>query len=210
MKKLFLFVFGFFISLTMIAQGNNDDKRNEKNKSKKEKSVNRENKEQKEKEEKDVKDAKEAKEKIEKEEHNKKVWEGTSGKRGKGPKSSKNQPAKVRAAFQSDYPNATNVSWTKYRGDWTATFGNGLVMSTAVYHANGERRDTRTPIKRNEVPRNVLDSIFKRGSSTRLDDIIKIEPPGVAKNIFRIKDIILGNPEYFYYDSDGWLVKYNY
>ena len=170
----------------------------------------RKNKEQKEKEEKDVKEAKEEKEKIEKDEHNKKVWEGTSGKRGKGPKSSKNQPAKVRAAFQSDYPYATNVSWSKYRGDWIATFGNGLVMSTAVYHANGERRDTRTPIKRNEVPRNVLDSIFKRGSSTRLDDIIKIEPPGVTKNIFRIKDIILGNPEYFYYDSDGWLVKYNY
>ena len=210
MKKFFLLAIGIIFSLTIFAQGNSVDKGNEKNKSKKEKSVNRENKEQKEKEEKDVKEAKEAKEKIKKDGHNKKVWEGTSGKRGKEPKFSKNQPAKVRAAFQRDYPNAVNVSWTKYRGDWTATFGNGLLMSTAVYHANGERRDTRTPVTRNEMPRNVLDSIFKRRPGTRLDDIIKIEPPGVAKDIFRIKDLILGNPEYLYYNSDGQLVKYNY
>ena len=210
MQKLFLFVFGFFISLTMIAQGNNDDKRKEKNKSKNEKSINRENKEQKEKKEKDVKEAKEEKEKIEKDEHNKKVWDGTSGKRGKGPKSSKNQPAKVRAAFQRDYPNATNISWTKYRGDWTATFRNGLSMSTAVYNANGERRDTRTPVERIEMPRNILDSIFKRGPGTRLDDVIKIERPDAVKDIFRIKDIIQGKTEYLYYNSDGQLVKYNY
>jgi hypothetical protein len=40
-------------------------------------------------------------------------------------------------------------------------------MSTALYHANGERRDTRTPITRNEMPRNVLDAIFKRSPGTR-------------------------------------------
>ena len=32
-------------------------------------------------------------------------------KAAKGPIPSKNQPAKVRAAFQRDYPNAGNVSW---------------------------------------------------------------------------------------------------
>lgn len=145
-----------------------------------------------------------------KEEHSKKVWDGTSDKRGKGPKFSKNQPAKVREGFQRDYPNANNVTWSKYRGDWTATFGSGLYMSTAVYHANGERRDTRTPVTSNDVPGNILDSVFKRRPGTKLEEIIKIERPNGAKNIFRIKDNMQGNTGYFYYDKDGQTVQYDY
>jgi hypothetical protein len=79
-----------------------------------------------------------------------------------------------------------------------------------VYHANGERRDTRTPVTRNEMPRNVFESIYKSHPATSLEDIIKIEVPNAAKDIFRIKDILGGKPSYFYYNSDGQLVKYNY
>jgi len=198
MKKFLLMITGFVFSLTMIAQGNSNGKGKGKDKSNNEKPVIQKNSEQ------------IAKEKKVKDEHNKKVWEGTSGNSGSVPKASKNQPAKVREAFQRDYPNATNVSWSKYRGDWTATFGNGIFMSTALYHANGDRKDTRTPVTRNEIPRNVLDSIFKRRPGTWLEDIIKIETPNTIKDIFRIKDIIQGKPVYFYYNSDGQLVKYNY
>jgi hypothetical protein len=60
------------------------------------------------------------------------------------------------------------------------------------------------------MPRNVIDAIFKRNPSTRLEDIIKIEVPNAATDIFRIKDILGGKPAYFYYNSDGQLVKYNY
>jgi len=184
----------------MIAQGNSDNGKG-KDKSKSERSTNQSSSEHKE---------KTANEKKQLEEHNKKIWDGTSDKGGKGPVYSKNQPAKVSAAFQRDHPNAGNVSWSKYRGDWTASFGNGFYRSTALYHANGERRDTRTPVTRNEMPRNVLDAIFKRSPETRLDDVIKIEAPNVIKDIFRVKDIIGGKPTYFYYNSDGQLVKYNY
>ena len=201
MKKFFLLSTGFIFSLMMIAQGNSNDNGKEKDKSKNEKSTKQGSSEQKE---------KQAKEKKQQDEHNKKIWDGTSDKNGKGPIQSKNQPAKVRAAFQRDYPNAANVSWSKYRGDWTASFGNGLYRSTAVYHANGERRDTRTPVTRNELPVNVIDAIFKSNPNTRLDDVIKIEVPNVVKDIFRVKDILGGKPTYFYYNSDGHLVKYNY
>jgi hypothetical protein len=149
------------------------------------------------------------KEKKERTDHDKKIWEGTSDKSG-GPKASKNQPAKVREAFQRDYPNATNVYWTKYRGDWTATFGNGIWRSTAVYHANGERRDTRTPVSRENVPRKILDVIFKQKPEAKVDDAIKIEVPRGIKDIFRIKDIINGKAEFQYYDADGIKVQYNY
>lgn len=62
-------------------------------------------------------------------------------------KYSKNQPAKVRAAFNRDYPNATNVTWTKDRGNWTASFPNSIYRVNATYSANGQRlngRSTRT------------------------------------------------------------------
>lgn len=198
MKKYLLLITGLIVSLSIMAQGNSDGKGKGKDKSKNEKSSGEMNNREKEKVAK------------EKDEHTKKVWDGTSGKKNKGPKFSKNQPAKVRAAFAREYPNASNVSWSKYRGDWTATFGNGSVMSTALYHANGQRRDTRTPVTKNELPRNVLDSILKRRPGTKLEDIIKIDLPNVINNIFRVKDNIPATPAYFYYDSTGQLVKYDY
>src|SRR5687767_5688376 len=100
MKKFFLLSTGFIFSLTMIAQGNSNDNGKEKDKSKNEKSAKQGTSEQKE---------KEAKEKKKQDEHNRKIWDGTSDKGGKGPMLSKNQPSKVRTAFQRDYPNAANV-----------------------------------------------------------------------------------------------------
>ena len=150
------------------------------------------------------------KEKEEKQKHNNSIWEGTRDNDGGGPKPSKNQPAKVRSAFQRDYPNATGVSWSKYRGDWTATFRRGLVgWSTAVYHANGERRDTRTPVPQAEIPRKIED-IFKKRPDTRLEDVIKIEVPKTIKDIFRVKTILDGSAKFLFYDADGLEVQYNY
>jgi hypothetical protein len=202
MKRILFLLTALTLSVAILAQGNsggNKDKAKEKGKPA---SVDQSGK---------GKDKEKAdKEKKEKADHDKKVWEGTSDKGGAGPKASKNQPAKVRAAFQRDYPNATNVYWTKYRGDWTATFGNGVWRSTAVYHANGERRDTRTPVSRENVPRKILDVIFKQKPEAKVDEAVKIEVPKGIKDIFRIKDIINGKAEFQYYDADGIKVQYNY
>lgn len=199
MKKNLLMILSFVFSITVLAQANSQGKGKSKDKDK-----------NKTKTEKILKNEKDEKEKTEKAEHERKIWEGTFKKPGDGPKYSKNQPAKVRVSFQRDYPNAVNVSWSKYRGDWTATFRNGLWMSTAVYHANGDRRDTRTPVTRKELPKIVLDSIFKKRPDARLEDVIKIEVPQKVKDIFRIKDIIMDKPQYLYYNSDGVPVKYEY
>lgn len=197
MKKILMILLATSIQLFILAQANNEEKKKDKQKGKT-------------KTEKSVKNNKDDNGNKDRFEHEKKIWEGTYSKEGDGPKPSKNQPAKVRASFQRDYPNAANVSWSKYRGDWTATFRNGIRMSTAVYHANGDRRDTRTPLTRKELPKIVLDSIFKKRPDTRLEDVIKIEVPNQVKDIFRIKDIILGKPEYLYVNSDGLTVKYEY
>src|SRR5687768_7656832 len=53
------------------------------------------------------------------------VWDGVENNASYG-KSSKNQPKKVQAALLRDYPGARNIAWSKYKGDYTATFTNGV------------------------------------------------------------------------------------
>lgn len=52
---------------------------------------------------------------------------------------SKNIPDKVKDAFNSEFPNAKNVTWTKSKGKWTATFSNDLFSKTVSYNANGSK-----------------------------------------------------------------------
>jgi hypothetical protein len=127
-------------------------------------------------------------------------------------KNSKNQPAKVRSSFSRDYPNASNVVWNKYRGDWTATFGNGPYSSTAVYHANGQRKDTRTVIQRQDLPGTTIwDRIFKRDGVTPTGQIIRIERPNTVGDIFRMAiQKATGQQQTYYYNAKGQLVKYDY
>lgn len=57
-------------------------------------------------------------------------------------KYSNNAPRQVRDAFNRDYPNASNVSWTKDRGVWTANFKRSGLFggnSSVSYRANGQR-----------------------------------------------------------------------
>jgi hypothetical protein len=196
MKKLLICTFAIFISVGLMAQ----KQKQKNNKSDNPKQASRdivlgsEKKKSNDKPAKDV-DA---------------IWDGTKDRDGGGPKYSKNQPAKVRAAFASDYPNANNVNWSKYRGDWTATFNNGITRSVAVYHANGDRRDTRTIIPKTQLPKIILDDIFKKRRNAQLGDVIKIEVPQSVKDIFRIKTTEGNTTHFVFYDADGKEVSYDY
>lgn len=115
-------------------------------------------------------------------------------------------PKKVETAFQTDYPEAQNVAWSKYKGDYTSTFTNGGWKSTAVYHANGERRDTRTAITRPQLPATtVWDDVFKR-DNLEPRAFIQIERPNQGK-IFRV---IAPDRTVTYYDESGNKVEYDY
>lgn len=138
------------------------------------------------------------------------IWEGTMDHDGGGPKESKNQPAKVRSSFNKEFPNATAVSWSKYRGDWTASFKNGMFYSTAVYHANGNRKDTRTVVSRADVPKGVLDEIYKRKPGISVGEIVKVETTEAMNQIFRIKTVDNVKINYLLLNSSGNEVAYNY
>lgn len=195
MKKLLLFTLTVFISTILLAQ-----KQKEKDKPGKEK-----------KEARDVVLGNEKKQSDNKPNKNVDViWDGTKDNDGGGPKYSKNQPAKVRAAFAHDYPNATNISWSKYRGDWTASFNGGIARSVAVYHANGQRKDTRTVIQKTQLPKVIIDDIFKRRRNAQLSDVVKIEVPQSVKEIFRIKTTEGNTTRFVFYDADGREVNYDY
>lgn len=203
MKQILLILTAFVISFSVAAQGNSGNKGKAKDKQNQGQNTNANNNNSKGKGKNNADKAKQ--------DHDKKVWEGTYKNDGDGPKPSKNQPAKVREAFARDYPGAQNVTWSKYRGDWTATFRNGIYTSTAVYHANGDRRDTRTPVPRQEVPRNIFDDIFKRRPQTQsTEEVIKVELPERNRHLFRFKEIINGVANYFFVDNDGKEVNYNY
>ena len=199
MKQFLMILLALAFSVAISAQGNSQGKG--KGKDKTSTSVSNDKGKTKEKSDKNLKD---------RSEHEKKIWEGTYTSAADGPKPSKNQPAKVREAFMRDYPNAINVYWSKYRGDWTATFNNGIWMSTAVYHANGDRRDTRTIITKEQTPKVILDDIFKKKPDTKVEDVVEVDLPNSVKKIYRLKKILDGKSQYVYYNSDGTTTTYNY
>jgi hypothetical protein len=121
--------------------------------------------------------------------------------------SAKNQPKKVQAALLRDYPAARNITWDKYKGDYTATFNNGPWRSTAVYHANGDRRDTRTVLRRDQLPGTIWDIIFKRDNVVPVE-YIQIERPSTLEKIFRVVSSV--NNTTYYYDKDGNKITYDY
>ena len=89
-------------------------------------------------------------------------------------KETKNAPAKVRQAFNRDFPNARNYYWTKDRGYWTAHFDSGVFNSnrSVTYKANGERVNNTTGIfGRNEDKRR-KDDRNDRDTRKRSDGVL--------------------------------------
>lgn len=68
-----------------------------------------------------------------------------------------NLPRRVSDAFARDYPNATNVTWTKDRGVWSARFRRSGIFggnNTVSYSANGQRVNNNSQVYNNNDNRN--------------------------------------------------------
>lgn len=118
----------------------------------------------------------------------------------------KNIPTKVRKGFSADYPGAVNEVWTKNRGDWTVTFNNNVWRSTATYHSNGDRIDTRTPVNQQQTPRPVMDEILRRFPQSNPKDIIKIEKPQ-NPNLFQVIVEAMGKKKTLMLNEQGKIIS---
>jgi hypothetical protein len=117
-----------------------------------------------------------------------------------------NIPTQVRNSFNADYPNASDAVWTKQQGDWTVNFRNYAYRSTATYHSNGERVDTRTSMPSQQAPAPVLGEIQKRFPQANPKDIIKIEKPK-NPNLFQVMINEGGKLKTILFDEKGKLVS---
>ena len=189
MKHLSFFAIVLLVSINTMAQGNSHKKNKDKNKHSTE-----------------MRESKNDDDDFQKNRGNRNSTNDRYSNHQTKERYSKHEPKKVTAAFWNDYPGARNVSWSKYKGDYTATFTNGIWKSTAVYHANGERRDTRTNLTRAQLPGTIWDKIFKRDRITPTK-YIQIERPSTGEKIFRI---LTANNTAYYYDQNGKRVSYNY
>lgn len=153
MKKFFLFTIAAAVSLGAVAQSkkskNHKDKDN-KHSSKKDKDY----------------DDDDRNARWEKNDRNDDVYGNDDDRRDRrnddddySHNSGNNLPRKVRDAFRRDYPNASNVNWSKDRGIWSATFRRrGLIggNNTVSYRANGQRvndnNQRNNPVSRRNNP----------------------------------------------------------
>lgn len=141
------------------------------------------------------------------EKHSKDKWKEKNKENGNGnSKVRTNIPTQVRNSFNTDYPNASDTVWTKQQGDWTVNFRNNAFRSTATYHSNGERLDTRTNMPSQQAPAPVLGEIQKRFPQANPKDIIKIEKPK-NPNLFQVMINEGGKLKAILFDEKGKLVS---
>ncbi|MCY7292470.1 MAG: hypothetical protein LH615_09860 [Ferruginibacter sp.] len=134
MKKIIFTSLIAVISLTTFAQGNS-----QKNKNNTQSSVSKKEKDP------DANDRYDDRYDNRSNKDRKVIKVGNDNRNDNNNKYSKNTPSKVRAAFNRDFPNANNVTWTKNTGTWTANFGGGGILgntNSVTYKANGQRVST--------------------------------------------------------------------
>jgi len=141
--------------------------------------------------------------------HERIIWEGTSGSDFDELVPDTVLPAKVKTTFASDYPGVI-PRWNKYRGEWTATFRNGAYQSTAIYHANGSRRDTRSSLEYGQIPAGLITIVTTKYPGSEIKVAVRIEAPATKKYIYRIKTVTEGNTRFLFFDEDGNEVSYLY
>lgn len=154
MKKLFTIIAMVSLTITGMAQGKSNGKGHHKDKEDNRKNDDTEYKKNDDKYDDEVQDRKKRGDKN----------ANYPGQNNNNDKYAKNVPSKVRAAFNRDYPNSNNVTWTKNRGYWTADMSNGIYHIKATYAANGQRING-TPTRRTSKNMNegsVWDKILSK------------------------------------------------
>lgn len=73
-------------------------------------------------------------------------------------------PQKVRAAFNSAYPNATAIKWEKEKKDYEAGFMLGAKHLSVLYTAAGELKEIETRITEKDLPEAARKLALSKGT----------------------------------------------
>lgn len=93
-----------------------------------------------------------------------------------------NVPTAAKDAFNSKYPNATDVDWEKKDKDgktlYIAEYKIGKTEYYAVYDASGKLMKHKTTIMESELPNAVKSTIKNQYKDYKVDDVYRVEKDG--------------------------------
>jgi hypothetical protein len=115
-------------------------------------------------------------------------------------------PEPVAKAFMSDYPDIKDVTWSKSKGDWAATYNVNGLQTVATYHANGDeisRVETRTWYPVAQAPQPVI--IYQQANPTiKLGKIAMITVPS-KPTVYELRS---STGQVVFIDENGNIVTY--
>ncbi|WEK37036.1 MAG: PepSY-like domain-containing protein [Candidatus Pseudobacter hemicellulosilyticus] len=113
-------------------------------------------------------------------------------------------PEAVRASFDNNFDNTTNLDWRMKDGNYKAMFQVDLREHMAEFNSSGELLSKGQKIERSEMPTNITDAVKTGYAGDKINEVYRIEKEGQIQYMVKLN----GNPKKkIIYDSNGTIVK---
>lgn len=86
-----------------------------------------------------------------------------------------NVPAKVKEAFKSKFPSASDVEWGQKDGKHIAEFYDGDLTIMGVFDASGKWIETKTSVEESAVPATISKSVLAKHKDAYFSNTFKVE-----------------------------------
>jgi hypothetical protein len=116
----------------------------------------------------------------------------------------KDVPQSVKSAFNSNFPNASNVEWKMYDGKYKAKFTQNGEEQIAEFSSSGELISKGTKISKDQLPPAVTEALKTSYANKGIDEAYKIEKGN--ETYYKVK--LAGEPKKaITYTADGKVVN---
>jgi hypothetical protein len=114
----------------------------------------------------------------------------------------KNVPASVRAAFEQNYPTATEIKWDKEAGNYEASFELNKKDNSVLIDVQGNIIETEVEIELSQLPQGILDHVRLHYAGKKIKETAKItDAKGIITYEVEIKGLDL------IFDGNGKFIK---
>jgi Putative beta-lactamase-inhibitor-like, PepSY-like len=114
----------------------------------------------------------------------------------------KDVPNAVKAAFQKQYPTASDVKWEKEGEKFEASFDLNKIDNSVLFDAKGNLLETEVEIELNQLPKTILDYVATNYKGQKIKEAAKITD---AKGVLTYEAEIKGKDLIF--DEKGNFLK---